>query len=167
MFVVGYLLAAFVFLAVGLCLLISPSTYFALLDRMAQVDLWTRPGSSWDPKAPRWRALGAAVTLFSLFMVLGPPLLAYFHAPEELRKRIHPSDSGASWGALVVLLFFLALGVSFLTKPLAVLDRVSPRKLSDEPDAQRHAYKVRIFGGLLLLISLLGMWVQLLRHFRR
>jgi amino acid transporter len=166
LFIIGYILVALVFLAVGLCLLISPNTYFTLLDRMARADLWSRPGSSWDPKAPRWRALGASVTLFSLFIVLGPPLLAYLHAPDSVTRHIQASDSGPSWGAIVVLLFFLALGLGFLTRPLTVLDRVSPRKLSAEPDVQRHAYKLRIFGGLLLLISLLGMCVQLLRHFR-
>jgi hypothetical protein len=166
LFVFGYLLVALIFLAIGLCLIISPGTYFALLDRMARVDLWTRPGSSWDPKAPRWRALGVAFTVFALFMVFGPPLFVYIGAPERIREHVHSSYPGVSWGALIVLLFFFALGVGFLVRPLAVLDRVSPRKLSVEPDAQRHAYKLRIFGGLLFLISLLGMWVQLLRHFR-
>jgi|SRR5579885_1826889 hypothetical protein len=164
--VIGYLLTALAFLAVGLCLLLSPGTYFALLDRFARVDLWAKPSSSWEPKAPRWRALGLAFTLFALLMVVGPPLSVYLRSPEEFRGHLHSSYPGMSWGAVVVLLFFLALGLGFLTRPLAVLDRVSPRKLSAEPDVQRHAYKLRIFGALLLLVSLLGMWVQILRHFR-
>lgn len=166
MFLIGYLLIALAFLAVGLCLLISPGTYFALLDRLARVNLWTRPSSSWDPKAPRWRALGVAFALFAFLLILGPPISVYLHSPGGSHNHLPSSYSNVSWGALIVLLFFLALGVGFLAKPLAVLDRVSPRKLSAEPDAQRHAYKLRIFGGLLFLISLLGMWVQLLRHFR-
>jgi hypothetical protein len=166
LFIIGYLLIALMFLAVGLCLFISPGTYFGLLDRMARVDLWTKPGSSWDPKSPRWRALGVALTLFAFLMVFGPPLSVYLRSPEDWRERLHSSHPGVSWGALIVLLFFFALGVGFLVRPLAMLDRVSPRKLSIEPDVQRHAYKLRIFGGLLFLISLLGMWVQLLRHFR-
>jgi len=165
-FLVGYLLLALMFLAVGLCLLISPGTYFALIDRIARVDLWAKPSSSWDPRAPRWRALGVAFTLFALLLILGPPLSVYLRSPEGSHARLHSSYPGVSWGALIVLLFFFALGVGFLVRPLAVLDRVSPRKLSVEPDVQRHAYKLRIFGGLLFLISLLGMWIQLLRHFR-
>lgn len=153
-------------LAVGLCLLLSPGTYFALLDRMARVDLWAKRSPSWDPNAPRWRAAGLALTLFALFMVVGPPLLVYLRFPEEFNQRLHSSHPSVSWGALIVLLFFLAFGVGFLAKPLAVLDRVSPRRLSAEPDAQRHAYKLRMFGGLLFLISLLGVWVQLLRYIR-
>lgn len=166
MFVIGYLLIALAFLAVGLCLLISPATYFALLDRLARVDLWAKPSSSWDPAAPRWRALGVAFTLFALLLIFGPPLSVYLRSPEGSLEHLHSSYPGASWGALIVLLFFFALGVGFLVKPLAALDRVSPRKLSVEPGVQRHAYKLRIFGGLLFLISLLGMCVQLLRHFR-
>ena len=167
LFIVGYLLIALVFLALGLCLLISPGTYFALLDRMARVNLWTRPNPSWDPKAPRWRALGVAFILFALLLILGPPLSVYLRSPEEFRGRFHSSYHGVSWGAVAVLSFFFALGVSFLAKPLEVLDRVSPHKLSAEADVQRQAYKLRIFGGLLLLISLLGMWVQLLHHLPR
>ena len=166
MFVIGYLLIALTFLAVGLCLLISPRTYFALLDRIARVDLWAKPSSSWDPKAPRWRALGVAFSLFALLLIFGPPLLVYLRSPEGSHEHLHPSYSDVSWGAVIVLLFFFALGVGFLVRPLAVLDRVSSRRFSVEPDVQRHAYKLRIFGGLLFLISLLGMWVQLLRHFR-
>jgi hypothetical protein len=164
--VIAYLLTALAFLAVGLCLLISPGTYFALLDRFARVDLWAKPTSSWEPKAPRWRALGVTFTLFALLMVVGPPLSVYLRSPERWQEHLHSSHPGVSWGALIVLLFFLALGVGFLLKPLAVLDKVSPRKLSVEPDLKRHVYKLRIFGGLLLFVSLLGMWVQLVRHFQ-
>jgi len=164
LFDIGYLLVALTFLAVGLCLLISPGTYFALLDRMARVDLWAKPSDSWDPKALRWRAVGLGGTLFALFMIVGPLLSAYLRSPEEFNQRIHSSHHGVSWGALVLWLFFFVLGLGFLGKPLAMLDKVSPRKLSAEPDAQRHAYLLRIFGGLLLLISLFGMWVQLLRR---
>ena len=167
MFIIGYLLIALTFLAVGLCLLISPDTYFALLDRMARVNLWAKPSTSWDPKAPRWRALGVAFTLFALLLIFGPPLSVYLRSPEGSHEHLHSSYPGVSWGALIVLLFFFALGVGLLVRPLAVLDRVSPRKISVEPNVQRHAYKLRIFGGLLFLISLLGMWVQLLRHFRQ
>lgn len=165
MFVICYLLVALTFMAVGLCLVISPGTYFRLLDRMARIDLWAKPSSSWDPKAPRWRAAGLALTLFALFMIVGPPLSAYLRSPEEFNQRLHSSHHSVSWGALILWLFFLALGIGFLFRPLAVLDRVSPRKLSAEPDAQRHAYKLRIFGGLLLVVALLGMCVQLLRYF--
>src|SRR5205814_4678133 len=87
LFIFGYLLVALIFLAVGVCLTVSPRTYFGLLDRMARVDLWTKPGSSWDPKAPRWRALGAALTLFALLMVFGPPLSVYLRSPESWRER--------------------------------------------------------------------------------
>ncbi len=166
LFIVGYLLVALTFLAVGLCLLISPGTYFALLDRMARVNLWSRPGPSWDPKAPRWRALGGGLVFFALVLILGPPLSAYLRSPEEFRVRLHSSHLGVSWGAIVVLVLFLTLGVCLLAKPLAVLDRVSPRNLSAEPDVRRHAYKLRIFGGLLLVISILGFCVQFLRYFR-
>ena len=166
MFIIGYLLIALTFLAVGLCLLISPDTYFALLDRMARVNLWAKPSTSWDPKAPRWRALGVAFTLFALLLIFGPPLSVYLRSPEGSHEHLHSSYPGVSWGALIVLLFFFALRVGLLVRPLAVLDRVSPRKISVEPNVQRHAYKLRIFGGLLFLISLLGMCVQLLRHFR-
>lgn len=164
--VIGYLLTALAFLAVGLCLLISPGTYFAFLDRFARVDLWAKLGSSWEPKAARWRALGVAFTLIALLMVVGPPLSVYLRSPEGWHEHLRSSHPGVSWGALTVLLFFFALGVGFLARPLAVLDKVSPRKLSIEPDVQGHVYKLRIFGGLLLFVSLLGMWVQLLRHFR-
>lgn len=157
---------ALVFLAVGLCLLISPGTYFALLDRMARIDLWAKPSSSWDPKASRWRAAGLALTLFALFLIVGPPLSVYLRSPEEFNQRLHCSHLSVSWGALILWLFFFALGIGLLVRPLAVLDRFSPRKLSVEPDVQRHTYKLRIIGGLLLLISLLGMWVQFLRYFR-
>jgi hypothetical protein len=166
LFIIGYLLIALTFLAVGLCLLISPGTYFAVLDRMARVNLWSKPTSSWDPEAPRWRGLGVAFTLFALLLILGPPLSVYLRSPESWHEHLHSSYPGVSWGTLIVLLFFFAFGVGFLVRPLAVLDRVSPRKLSVEPYLQRHTYKLRIFGGLLSLISLLGMWVQLLRHFR-
>ena len=165
MFVIGYLLVALAFLAVGLCLLLSPGTYFALLDRMARVDLWAKPTSSWDPKAPRWRAAGLALTLFALSMIVGPPLSVYLRSPGEFNQRLY-SHHSVSWGALILWLFFFALGMGLLVRPLAVLDRLSPRKLSVEPDAQRHTYKLRIIGGLLFLFSLLGMWVQLLRYFR-
>jgi hypothetical protein len=160
LFVVGYVLTALTFLALGLFLLLSPGAYFALLDRMAGVDLWAKPSSSWDPKAPRWRALGVAFALFALLMIFGPPLLVYLHSPEILHAPLRSSHPGVSWGVVIVLLLFFALGVGFLVKPLAVLDRVSPRKLSIEHDVQRHTYKLRIFGGLLSLISILGMWVQ-------
>jgi NADH:ubiquinone oxidoreductase subunit 5 (subunit L)/multisubunit Na+/H+ antiporter MnhA subunit len=165
LFVIGYLLVALLFLAVGLCLLISPGSYFALLDRMAQVGLGeTRP--SWDPTAPRWRAAGLALTLFALFMIVGPPLSVYLRSPEEYNQRLHSSHHSVSWGAVVVLLFFVALGVGFLSRPLVVLDRLSPRKLSAEPDVRRHAYKLRIFGGVLLVVALMGVCVQLLRYLR-
>ena len=155
---------ALAFLAVGLCLLLSPGTYFTLLDRMARIDLWAKPTSSWDPKAPRHRAGGLALTLFALYLIVGAPLSVYLRSPGEFNQRLH-SHHSVSWGALILWLFFFALGIGFLVRPLAALDQVSPRKLSVEPDAQRHAYKLRIFGGLLLLIALLGMSVQLLRHF--
>jgi hypothetical protein len=163
-FVIGYLLAALAFLAVGLCLLISPGTYFALLDRMARIDLWAKPSSSWNPNAPRWRAVGLGATLFALFLIVGPPLSVYLRSPEEFNQRIRSSHHGVSWGALVLLLFFFVLGLGFLARPLAVLDMVSPRKLSAEHDAQRHTYILRILGGLFLLISLFGMCVELLRY---
>lgn len=166
MFIIGYLLVALAFLVIGLCLLISPGTYFALLDRMARVDLWSKPSSSWDPNAPRWRALGVGFMLFALLMVVGPPLSVYLRSPQEFRGHLHSPHAGVSWGAFVVLLFFLVLGAGFLARPLAVLDKVSPRKLSAESDIQPHAYKLRIFGCLLLLISIFGLWVQLLRYFR-
>jgi len=131
---------------------------------MARVNLWARPNASWDPKAPRWRALGLAFILFALLSILGPPLSVYLRSPEESGGHFHSSDHGVSWGAVAVLSFFFALGVGFLAKPLDVVDKVSPHKLSAEADVQRHAYKLRIFGGLLLLISLLGMWVEFLRR---
>lgn len=165
LFIIGYLLMALLFLTLGLCLLISPGTYFALLDRAARVDLWTKPSGSWNPTAPRWRVLGAMFTLFALLMVVGPPLSFFLSSPKEVRSHFH-SSQGASWGAVAVLLFFVALGIGFLTRPLAVLDRVSPRKLSDEPDVQRHEDKLRIFGGVLLVVALLGICVQLIRYFR-
>lgn len=165
MFILGYLLVALAFLAVGLCLLISPSTYFRLIDRMARIDLWAKPSSSWDPKALRWRVAGLAPTLFALFLIIGAPLLVYLRSPEEFNQRLHSSHHSVSWGSLILWLFFFALGVGLLAKPLAVLDRVSLRKLSAEPDALRHTYKLRIFGGLLLVVALLGMCVQLLRYF--
>jgi hypothetical protein len=164
--VIGYLLIALAFLAVGLCLLLSPGTYFALLDRFARVDLWAKPGSSWEPKAPRWRALGVAFTLFALLMVVGPPVSVYLRSPEASLEHLHSPHPGVGWGAPIVLVFFFAIGVGFLVRPLALLDKVSPRKLSVEPSVRRHVYKLRIFGGLLLFASLLGMWVQLLRRFR-
>ena len=166
MFIVGYLLVALTFLAVGLCLLISPSTHFGLLDRMARVDFWAQSGSSWNPKAPRWRALGAAFILFSLLLIFGPPLAVYIHSPEDLHKHVQPSSSNPSWGAIIVMLFFLALGVGFVAKPLAVLNKVSARKFPAEPDTLRSTYKLRIIGSLLLLASLLGIWAQFFRHFR-
>jgi len=86
LFVIGYLLIALTFLALGLCLLISPGTYFALLDRLGGVDLWAKPSSSWDPKAPRWRALGVAFSLFALLMIFGPPLSVYLHSPQGLAR---------------------------------------------------------------------------------
>jgi hypothetical protein len=153
---------ALVFLAIGVCLLLSPGTYFALLDRMARIDLWAKPSSSWDPKAPRWRAAGLALTLFALFMIVGPPLSVYLRSPEEFNQRLHSSHHSVSWGALILWLFFFALGIVFLVRPLAVLDRVWPRKPSVETDVQHHVYKLRIFGGLLLLVSLVGISVQLL-----
>jgi hypothetical protein len=70
-------------------------------------------------------------------------------AEEGLHGHLHSSFSSASWGTLIILFFFLALGVGFLTRPLAALDRVSPRKLSGERYVQRNVYKLRIFGGLL------------------
>ena len=164
LFIVAYLLAALMFLAIGLCLLISPATYFSLLDRMSRVDLWAKPRDSWDPKAPQWRALGVGFILFALFLIVGPPLFVYLRSTDEVHKHLHTSHPGVSWGGLIVLLFFFALGLGILYRPLGVLDRVSPRKLSAEPDVQRHAYVLRIFGGVLVLISLLGMWVQLLRY---
>ena len=153
------------FLAVGLCLLISPGTYFRLLDRMARIDLWAKPGSSWDPKALRWRVAGLAPTLFALFLIVGAPLSVYLRSPEEFNQRLHSSHHSVSWGALILWLFFFALGIGFLVRPLTVVDKFSPRKLSVEPDAQRHAYKLRIFGGVLLVISIIGMCVQFLRYF--
>jgi hypothetical protein len=160
LFIIGYLLAVSMLLAVGLCLLLSPGTYFALLDRMARVDLWAKPSSSWDPKAARWRVLGGAFTLIALLFIIGPPLSVHLRSPEGLHEQLRTSHpgTGVSWGGLVILLFFFALGLGLVTRPLAVLDRVSPRKLSVEPDVQRDAYKLRIFGGVLLVISLLGMW---------
>lgn len=166
LFLIGYLLTALLFLAVGLGLLVSPGTYFALLGRMAQVDLWAKPTPSWDPEAPRWRVLGGAFTLFASVLIFGLPLSVYLRSPEYSHKHFHFSHPGVSWGALSVLLFFFALGVGFLVRPLAVLDRVSPRKLSVEPLAQKDAYKLRLFGGFLCLISLLGIWFQLFRPTR-
>ena len=107
MFVIGYLLVALAFLAVGLCLLLSPGTYFAMLDRMARVDLWAKPSPSWDPKAPRWRAAGLALTLFALFLIVGPPLSVYLRSPEEFNRRLHPPHHGVSWGGTYSLAFFL------------------------------------------------------------
>lgn len=106
------------------------------------------------------------LTLFALFMIVGPPLSVYLRSPEEFNQRLHSSHHSVSWGAFTLCLFFFALGIGFLVRPLAVLDRFSPRKLSAEPDAQRHVYKLRIFGGLLLAVALLGMCLELLRHFR-
>jgi hypothetical protein len=101
-----------------------------------------------------------------LLLILGPPLSVYLRSPENSRQYPPSSFPHASWGALIVLLFFVALGIGFLAKPLAVLDRVSPRKHSAEPEVQRNAYKLRILGGLLLFASVLGMCVQLLRYFQ-
>jgi len=166
LFDIGYLLVALVFVAVGLCLLLAPGTYFALLDRMARVDLWAKPSPSWDPKARRWRAVGLGVVLFGLFLIVGPVVSAYLQSPEEFNQRLHSPHHGASWGAVILWLFFFVLGLAFLGKPLAVLDRVSPRKLSTEPYAQRHTYMLRILGGLFLVISLFGICIQLIRYFR-
>ena len=106
------------------------------------------------------------MTFFALLMVLGPPFSVYMRSPEEFRGHIHTSDPDVSWVGIVALLLFLALGLGFLTRPLAMLDRVSPHKLSADAGVQRLAYILRIFGALLLLVSLLGMWVQLSRYFR-
>ena len=163
MFLIYYLLIALVFLGIGLCLLLSPSTYFTLLDRMARTDFWSKSGPAWDPKAPQWRAAGLALMLFALFMIFGPPLSVYLRSPEEFNQRLHSSHHCVSWGAVVVWLFFSVLGIGFLSKPLVLLDRFSPRKLSAEPDAHQHAYKLRIFGALLVVASFLGICIQLLR----
>ncbi len=166
MFIAAYIAAALIPFAVGLWLIISPASYFAFLDRMTGGDLWSRRSGSWNPQAMKWRALGVAVTLFGLFMIVGPPLFAYFANPEQFHREVHTSTPGPGWGIFVVLLLFLILGISFVVKPLAVLDRLSPRKLSTDPDAVRLAYKVRLFGGLLLIV-VLGFCLQLLRHFLR
>ncbi len=164
MFLIGYILIALIFLAVGLCLLLSPGAYFALLDRMARTDFWSKPGPAWDPKAPRWRGAGLALTLFALFMIFGPPLSVYLRSPEEFNQRLHSTHHDVSWGGVVIWLFFSVLGIGFLSKPLVLLDAFSPRKLSAEPEAQRYVYILRIFGGLVLFISLFGTSIQLLRY---
>jgi hypothetical protein len=170
LFIVFYLLTASLFFAIGLCLLISPRAYFALLDRMAGVNLWASQSSSFNPNAPRWRALGGGVMLFSVFLVVGPILSFYLRSPEEFRAHVqahlHSSHLGVSWWAVVVLLLFLFLGLGFLIRPMTVMDRVSPRELSSDPEVHQRAYILRIFGALLLLVSLLGIRVQILRHFR-
>jgi hypothetical protein len=107
-----------------------------------------------------------ALIFFSLFMIFGPPLLVYLHAPEEIRKHVQRSSSEPSWAGLILLLFFMVLGVGFLAKPLAAVNRFSPRDLTAERDARRGTYVLRIFGGFLVLVSLLGIWFQLSRHFR-
>ncbi len=107
-----------------------------------------------------------ALIFFSLFMIFSPPLLVYLHAPEEIRKHVQRSGAEPSWGGLILLLFFLLLGVGLLAKPLAIVNRFSPRDLTAERDARRGTYMLRIFGGFLVLLSLLGIWIQLSRHFR-
>ena len=167
MFLVGYLLISLMFLAGGICLLLSPGTYFTLLDRMAGTDFWSKSGPAWDPKAPKWLALGLALTLFALFMIFGPPLSVYLRSPEEFNQRFRSSHHNVSWEAVVLWLFFSVLGIGFFSKPLVLVDAFSPRKLSGEPDAQRHLYKLRIFGGIVFFISLFGLSVQLLRYLLR
>lgn len=161
MFIVCYLVVASTFIALGLCLAISPRTYFSLLDQLARVDLWTRPSSSWNPKAPRWRMLGAAMALFGLFLILGPPVLVYLRSPEAISSHRFPSASGPSWGGLIVLAIFSLIGVGFLTKPLTVLNLVSTQKVSFE--SPRYEKLLRVFGGLLLVMSVVGICIQLLR----
>jgi hypothetical protein len=169
LFIAAYLLIAFSFFVIGVCLLLSPRTYFVWLDGQAQTDFWSKRSSNWDPEAQRWRALGAAGISFALFMVFGPLLNAYLHSPESVqqkaREHASSSHSGISWGAIVVLLFFFAVGLGFLAKPLAVLDKFSPRKLSSEPAVQGYQFPLRILGIFVVVVSVLGISVQLLRHF--
>jgi hypothetical protein len=167
LFLVAYLLTDLGFLAIGLCLLISPISYFALLDRMAGINLWAKRGPAWDPNAPRWRVAGFALTSFAVFMVVAPPLSAYLRSPEEFNQLFHSSHHDVSWGAVALFLFFFILGIAFLAKPLILLDKFSPRRLSVEPDVRRHLHKLRIFGGILIFISLFGMSIQLVRYLRR
>ena len=167
MFLIAYLLADLVFFAIGFCLLVSPGTYFALLDRMARTDFWAKRGPDWDPNAPKWRAAGIALTAFAVFMVVGPPLSAYLRSPGEFNQLVHSSHRNMSWGAIAVFLVFFVLGIGFLAKPLILLDKFSPGQPSAEAAVQQHAYKLRIFGGIMLFVSLFGIVVQLLRHFRQ
>jgi hypothetical protein len=164
LFVIAYLLTDLGFLAIGLCLLISPISYFGLLDRMAGINLWAKRGPAWDPNAPRWRAAGFALITFAVFMVVAPPLSAYLRSPEEFNQLYRSSHHGVSWGAMALFLFFFILGIGFLAKPLILLDKLSPRKLSDEPDVRRHLHKLQIFGGILIFISLFGISIQLVRY---
>jgi hypothetical protein len=163
LFVIAYLLTDLGFLAIGLCLLISPISYFGLLDRMAGINLWAKRGPAWDPNAPRWRAAGFALITFAVFIPL------YRLTCDLLRNltNYRSSHHGVSWGAMALFLFFFILGIGFLAKPLILLDKLSPRKLSDEPDVRRHLHKLQIFGGILIFISLFGISIQLVRYLQR
>jgi hypothetical protein len=95
------------------------------------------------------------------------PFIGLPATPEEFNQLYRSSHHGVSWGAMALFLFFFILGIGFLAKPLILLDKLSPRKLSDEPDVRPHLHKLQIFGGILIFISLFGISIQLVRYLQR
>jgi len=160
----GYFLFVTIFLAAGVCLLITPQRFLILLDRLAKVELWSKPSLSTDAKeALHWRIAGLLMTLMASYMLIDP-FLHIEHlpgAPPLLRAAPHRVGLILRWGIIPLLFLLLSVGLSFLLRPIASLNTFAPRRIFTTEATWGRLFVVRVIGLLMSLVALLGIVVEL------
>jgi hypothetical protein len=159
---VGYLMAVLAFLGIGLCLLISPRTFFDLRNRLRIERFRSKTTEGWDSHSGQWRVVGLAFTLVSLYMLIGP----FVRGRASLgRSAVMPASLGASrsstsWGSYAFLIGFLTLGFALAIWPNRTVSWLIPSaKWGDDP--QSRARVIRVSGILIIIFSVFCMFLSI------
>jgi hypothetical protein len=158
---VGYFLTMACWVAYGVCLILNPQRFASLLSRPIfgrqpdeQIQNWTEKDNRY------WRKLGVITAASGIFMFFTPLVTALRQPggsanPSEIPQIHHFNSNG--WESYAIWLVFLFLGISLVARPLTVLGYFRPEKNSLSSNSPVASAGPRIVGGVLILITLMGL----------
>ena len=151
-------------IAIGLCLLFKPKSFYSLLNRSVRTEAWSTRQEDWPrERTTKHRWAGLAVILMFVLILFGPTLQQAFRNAAQVKglRQSNPVPHSFKPGAFVLWLILFGSGVGFASRPRAMLKRVSGGSTATSSGSNLTA--VRLFGILLAAIAVTFIIQELLR----
>jgi hypothetical protein len=154
-----YLITAVGVLGAGLTLLVSPSSFRRITDRIGQLDRFSAPNPGWKPGLDlQWRIMGGILAGGALPM-LWPVIRAAFFGVHRLPPPASttPEQQPAGWYALGIGVAIIASGIFMMVRPESAarwaVSTLPHREFTPE-QVRRGLLPIRIFGAVLVVAGL-------------